>query len=45
MVYREIIAVCSDIHARQINTLCGQNVDLLNDKPGGVYNNHWAVKG
>ena len=24
MLYREIIAVCSEIH---INTLCGQNVD------------------
>jgi len=32
MVYREIIAVCSDIHARQINTLCGQNVELSNVK-------------
>jgi hypothetical protein len=27
MLYREIIAVCSRIH---INTLCGQNVELLN---------------
>jgi len=32
MVHREIIAVCSDIHTRQINTLCGQNVELLNVK-------------
>jgi len=32
MVYTEVIAVCSDIHARQINTLCGQNVELLNVK-------------
>jgi len=28
MLYREIIAVCSQIHAKHINTLCGQNVDL-----------------
>ena len=30
MLYREIIAVCSEIHTKHINTLCGQNVDLLN---------------
>ena len=33
MLYREIIAVCSQIHTKHINTLCGQNVDLLNIKP------------
>jgi len=32
MVYSEIIAVCSQIHAKHINTLCGQNVKLLNVK-------------
>ena len=30
MLYREIIAVCSQIHTRHINTLCGQSVELLN---------------
>ena len=25
---REIIAVCSQIHTKHINTLCGQNVEL-----------------
>jgi len=29
MVYREIIAVCSEIHTKHINTLCGQNVEFL----------------
>ena len=29
---REIIAVCSEIHTKHINTLCGQNVKLLNVK-------------
>ena len=33
MLYREIIAVCSEIHTKHINTLCGQNVELLNVKP------------
>ena len=32
MLYREIIAVCSEIHTKHINTLCGQNVELVNVK-------------
>jgi hypothetical protein len=32
MLYREIIAVCSEIHTKRLNTLCGQNVELLNVK-------------
>jgi hypothetical protein len=32
MLYREIIAVCSEIHTKHINTLYGQNVELLNVK-------------
>ena len=32
MLYREIMAVCSEIHTKHINTLCGQNVKLLNVK-------------
>ena len=32
MLYREIIAVCSEIHTKHINTLCGLNVELLNIK-------------
>ena len=32
MLCREIIAVCSQIHTKHINTLCGQNVELLNVK-------------
>ena len=34
MLCREIIAVCSEIHTKHINTLCGQNVELLNVKLG-----------
>jgi len=45
MLYREIIDGCSEIHTKGINTLCGQNVELLNVKIGGTYSNHWAVKG
>jgi hypothetical protein len=32
MLYREIIAVCSQIHKKRINKLCGQNVELVNVK-------------
>ena len=32
MPYREIIAVCAEIHTKHINTLCEQNVELLNVK-------------
>ena len=29
MLYREIIAVCSEIHTKHKNSLCGQNVELF----------------
>jgi hypothetical protein len=29
MLYREIIAVCSEVRTKHMNTLCGQNVELL----------------
>jgi len=32
MLYREIIVVCSQIHTKHINTLCGQNVEFVNVK-------------
>jgi len=36
MLYKEIIAVCSEIHTKQINVMCGQKVQLLNIKPVGA---------
>jgi hypothetical protein len=44
MLYREIIAVCSDIHIKHINTLCEQNAEFVSIKPGGTYSDHWAFK-
>ena len=41
MLYSEIIAVYSEIHTKHINTLCGQEVELLNVKLAGT----WALKG
>ena len=32
MQYREINALCSQIHTKHIVTLCGQNIELLNVK-------------
>jgi hypothetical protein len=32
MLHREIIVVSSEIHTKQINALCGQNLELLNVK-------------
>jgi hypothetical protein len=45
MLYREIIAVCSQIHTKHVNTLCGQNVELLNVKPVGEKREDWALNG
>ena len=36
MLYRETIAVCSQIHTKHISTLCGQNVEFVEVKPGEV---------
>ena len=43
MLYGEIIAVCSQTHTKHINTLRGQNVELLNVKPGSTYSDHWCL--
>ena len=43
MPYREIIAVCSQIHTKHINTLCGQNVEFVNVKRRDTYSEHWVV--
>ena len=32
MLCTEVIAVCSQIHTKHINILCGQNAELLNVK-------------
>jgi len=32
ILYGEIIAVCSEIHTKHINTLCGQGVQFVNVK-------------
>jgi len=40
MLYREIIAVCSQIHTKHTNTPCEQKVEFLNVEPVGTCSNH-----
>ena len=44
MLHREMIAVCSEIHTKHTNTLCGQNVEFVDVTPGGTYSTHWALR-
>ena len=44
MLYKEIIVVFSEIHTKHINTLCDQNIEFLNVKPGDTYSNRWALE-
>jgi hypothetical protein len=45
MLFREIIAVYSENHTKPIDTLCGNNAELLIVKAGGTYSYYWDVKG
>jgi hypothetical protein len=45
MLYGEIIAVSSEVYTKHTNTLCGQNVQLLECKTGGTYRNHLGFGG
>jgi len=36
MLYREIIAVCSQIYTKHFNAFCGQNAEFLNVKAGAA---------
>jgi hypothetical protein len=51
MLSREIIAVCSQIHTKHINTPFGQNVELSNVNltvyivtTDGTYSDHWSLE-
>jgi hypothetical protein len=41
----QVNAVCFEICKNYTNTLCEQNVEFRNVKPGGTYSNHRALKG
>jgi hypothetical protein len=42
MLYRKIIAVCSESNTKHINSRCGQNLEWLNVKPGGTCYCGWS---
>jgi hypothetical protein len=45
VLFSEVIAVYSEDHTKPINTLCGQNAELLTVKIGGIYSYRWVLKG
>ena len=46
MLYREIIAVCSQIHTKHIKytVLAVGRIAEFQIKPGGTYSDYWAMK-
>jgi hypothetical protein len=45
MLYKEIIAVCYEVHEKHIKTLFGGEGRIFFFlKPGGTFSNHWALK-
>jgi hypothetical protein len=47
MLYRGIIAFCSEIHPKHINILLEKNLELLNviSLVTYVYSNYWVLNG
>jgi hypothetical protein len=47
MLFRGMIAVYCEKHTRtkHINTFCDQNAEFWYAKAGGIYSNHWSLKG
>jgi len=43
MLYRETIAVCSQIHTKHINTAVWAERRIVSVKPGGPQSDHWAL--
>jgi len=42
MLYREIIAVCSEIQTKHTKAAVRQKVGIFNVKPGGTHSDHCA---
>jgi hypothetical protein len=45
MLFGETVAVHCENHMEHINSLCGQNAEIWYVKAGGIYSNHWPLKG
>ena len=41
MLYRKIIAVCSEIHTDHVSALCNENLEHFSVENGGSYCNLW----
>jgi hypothetical protein len=44
MLFKEVITVYTENHAKPIHTKC-RVFDLLTVEAGGTYSYHWALKG
>ena len=44
MLYGEIIAVCSEIHTKHINTVVWAECRIVNVESGGAYSDQWGLK-
>jgi hypothetical protein len=44
MLYKEIIAVSSDIIAKHINAVCRNDIDYMPIKSGPIQSGHWALQ-
>jgi hypothetical protein len=44
-LFREIIAIYCENYTKPVNTLRGQNAEVVNVKVSGTYSNHSALKG
>ena len=43
MLYRDIIAVCSQIQIKHVHTLRPENIEFFNVTEYSTWSNHWAV--
>jgi hypothetical protein len=45
MLYRVIIAGCTETLTKHVSVLCGQNVEFFNLKPDGALSGHKPLSG
>jgi hypothetical protein len=45
MLFGEAVAVYCENRTEHTDTLCGQNAEFWYVNAGGMYSDHWALKG